>query len=202
MVIDGGYKDLPKLKRRRNHQDERRAKVREDLKLNGRGTRRMTPDEVDRCAGLYFHTTENGRIDDGDYTNAPEATIGDRLAAIGNSIMIQTYLFLFSYLPELNRGRPDLAPPSSSPPTSPGSRAGPGVHERAGAGRRGVSKAPRLTAEGSSPPVPFPFDPELLRDLELIDTDQQEDEEDSRSEASEMDLTSRAVDGIPPEEIC
>ena len=115
MVIDGGYKDLPKLKRRRNHQDERRAKVREDLKLNGRGTRRMTPDEVDRCAGLYFHTTENGRIDDGDYTNAPEATIGDRLAAIGNSIMIQTYLFLFSYLPELNRGRPDLHPEFVTP---------------------------------------------------------------------------------------
>ena len=183
--------------------------MRQDLRLNGKGSRRMNPDEVDRCAGLYFEVGEDGRAMEGDHTDAPEATEGDRISAIGNSIMIQSYLFLFSFLPEPYRaGGPSTASLPAAPPTSPGSRARPAVHERAGARGRDAVAAPLLN---SVPSVPLPFDLRSLQDL-IVPLEELANEEDHREglsdpednssdddhgEASAIDRFKRATDGPP-----
>ena len=156
----------------------------------------MNPDEVDRCAGLYFH--QDGSKFEGDLTNAPEATEGDRLAAIGNSIMIPSYLFLFSFLPQLTRGDPRSAPASSVPHSSPSPRAGPGDQERGGARRRvDAGEASSTSSFRPAAPVPLPFDPDLLQHLIPPLEDLEIGDDNPRIDAAGIDRFSRAVADPP-----
>ena len=201
-VILGGYKypeDTTSVPGK-SRLEERRKYLREFAELNKTGHRRMNPNEVDRCAGLFFSKTEAGNITAGDHTDAPEATEGDRRAAIGNSIMITTYLFLFSFLPPLTR--PGAALPLAARPSLGSPAFGQSVRLRGEGKRLGADD---LTSSDRPCKIPFPFqndEPQVTSSDMEVDSDE-EDEAISSPDpqpctAMQIDRASRAWNAPPP----